>query len=132
MKSISTKVNIGFFLMALTAFAPTMSAETCESLTGLKVPNTTIVASRQVSAGSLAPPPAVQPNPPAYLAAVPVSELPVFCAVTGVIKPAKDSEIGFELWMPVSNWNQKFIGVGNGGFGGTIPYSSMSASLSRG
>lgn len=132
MQSMSTNVNIGFLLIALTALASTMAAETCESLTGLKVPNTTIVASRQVAAGSFTPPPGFQPNPLAGLAAVPASDLPVFCAVTGVIRPAKASEIGFELWMPVSNWNHKFIGVGNGGFGGTIPYSSMTAPLSGG
>lgn len=133
MQSMSTNVNIGFFLIALTAFASTMAAATCESLTGLKVPNTTIVASRQVAAGSFTPPTRFQPPPPgAGLTAVPANDLPAFCAVSAVIRPAEDSEIGFELWMPVANWNRKFMGIGNGGFGGMIPYPAMSAPLARG
>jgi feruloyl esterase len=46
--------------------------------------------------------------------------------------PSKDSEIKFEVWMPASNWNGKFIGLGNGAMGGSISYASMAAALSRG
>jgi feruloyl esterase len=37
-----------------------------------------------------------------------------------VLKPTTDSLITMELWLPTENWNRKFMGVGNGGFGGTI------------
>ena len=37
-----------------------------------------------------------------------------------VLKPASDSLINMELWLPSQNWNGKFMGVGNGGFAGSI------------
>ena len=37
-----------------------------------------------------------------------------------VLKPTSDSLINMELWMPTENWNGKFMGVGNGGFAGSI------------
>ena len=46
--------------------------------------------------------------------------------------PTSDSEIRFEVWMPATSWNGKYEQVGNGGFAGTIPLSSMSEPLLRG
>jgi len=37
-----------------------------------------------------------------------------------VLKPTSDSLINMELWLPTENWNGKFMGVGNGGFAGSI------------
>jgi feruloyl esterase len=37
-----------------------------------------------------------------------------------VLKPTPDSLINMELWLPTQNWNGKFMGVGNGGFAGSI------------
>jgi len=37
-----------------------------------------------------------------------------------VLKPTSDSLINMELWLPTQNWNGKFMGVGNGGFAGSI------------
>ncbi len=38
-----------------------------------------------------------------------------------VLKPTSDSLINMELWLPTpTNWNGKFMGVGNGGFAGSI------------
>ena len=37
-----------------------------------------------------------------------------------VLKPTSDSLINMELWLPAENWNGKFMGVGNGGFAGSI------------
>src|ERR1019366_9272919 len=62
----------------------------------------------------------------------PIANLPAFCRVTGVISPATDSNIRFEVWMPSAGWNGKFEGVGNGGFPGVINYSDMAAAISRG
>src|SRR5918994_2451153 len=41
------------------------------------------------------------------------------CRVAGVIKPTADSNIGVEYRLP-TNWNGKFLGLGGGGFGGSI------------
>jgi len=53
-------------------------------------------------------------------------------AHTGTIRPTPDSDIRFEVWMPASNGNGKFVGVGNGVWAGSIAYSSMRDPLSMG
>jgi hypothetical protein len=111
-------------LLAAFIFIPqSVSAQTCERLSDLKLPNTTITAARSVEAGSF--------TTPAGPAAV-FKELPAFCLVTGVIKPTSDSDIKFEVWMPASGWNGKFEGVGNGGFAGSISPGALAGPLSRG
>ena len=44
----------------------------------------------------------------------------------------RDSDIEFEVWLPLTNWNGKFNGVGNGGLAGTISYTAMAPALERG
>jgi feruloyl esterase len=96
-------------------------AEDCQALSGLKLPNTTITTAQSVPAGKFTPP---YGNP--------VDKLPAFCRVAGVIKPTTDSYIRFEVWMPVSDWNGKYLGEGNGGFAGSIGFDSMAGNLKRG
>ena len=62
----------------------------------------------------------------------PVDQLPGFCRVAGVLKPASDSYIRFEVWLPMADWNQRYLGVGNGGFAGSIDYRTMAGDLKRG
>ena len=64
-----------------------------------------------VSAASLEP--ADQFAPPGEEVAF---ELPGFCRLEGVISPA----IGFEVWLPIADWNGKLQLVGNGGMTGEI------------
>jgi feruloyl esterase len=54
--------------------------------------------------------------------------LPSFCRIVAVTKPA----VRFEVWLPLSNWNGKFQGVGNGANAGSISYAAMAAALKRG
>ena len=58
--------------------------------------------------------------------------LPVFCRVQGVLHPTPDSHIAFEVWLPAESWNGRFQGVGNGGFAGSIGYSSLAAAVQGG
>ncbi|HVG55938.1 MAG TPA: tannase/feruloyl esterase family alpha/beta hydrolase [Vicinamibacterales bacterium] len=47
--------------------------------------------------------------------------IPEHCRVQLVLKPSSDSLINMELWLPPADkWNGKFMGVGNGGFAGSI------------
>jgi hypothetical protein len=98
--------------------APVVAA-TCESLSSLKLANTTITAAQVVAAGTFTPPGASPPNGPARAA---FKALPAFCRVQGVIQPSSDSHIEFEVWLPASGWNGKYLGVGNGGLAGSINY----------
>ena len=46
--------------------------------------------------------------------------------------PAADSDVRFELWLPTSGWNGRFMQTGNGGAAGSLVYGSMIAPLARG
>ncbi|MBK9708074.1 MAG: tannase/feruloyl esterase family alpha/beta hydrolase [Acidobacteria bacterium] len=100
-----------------------VSAATCEGLAELKLPNTTITTAQTVAMGAFSP----QSG-----SAAPYKELQAFCRVVGVIKPANDSEIKFEVWLPSANWNGKFHGIGNGGFAGSISYAGLAGAIARG
>src|SRR5262245_63047988 len=80
----------------------------CGTLVELKLPNTTITSAQSVTDGTFTPPGA--PNP--------ITGLPPYCRVGGTIAPTADSQIRFEVWMPLEQWNGKLAGVGNGGWGG--------------
>jgi Tannase and feruloyl esterase len=86
--------------------------------TPVEIANTTFTAAQVVAAGAFTPPGA-PPNGPALAA---WKALPAFCRVQGVIQPTSDSHIEFEVWLPASGWNGKYLGVGNGGFAGSINY----------
>jgi feruloyl esterase len=59
--------------------------------------------------------------------------LPAFCRVEAVARPTTDSEIKFEVWIPAADaWNGKFVGVGNGGYMGSISYAAMATQLRKG
>jgi feruloyl esterase len=49
-----------------------------------------------------------------------------------VLNPVSGSEIRIEVWLPLRHWNGKFLGVGNGGFSGSISYSALAEGLKRG
>ena len=115
----------------------TTLAATCEDLRQLRLPDTTIVLAEPVTAGAFSPPKwflgeSWSGQVRSDMSVVAPSDLPAFCRVGGVIHPVPDSEIGFELWLPLAKWNRKFLGVGNGGFAGIIDYPNMAGPLSRG
>jgi feruloyl esterase len=61
-----------------------------------------------------------------------VSGLPAFCRVVGRIHPEPGSDIRFEVWLPTEDWDGRYMGVGNGGFAGSINYKGMAAAISVG
>ncbi len=100
---------------------PCQAAQDCESLAKLSLPATTISRAESVPPGKLEP-----------AIAQTATDLPSFCRVLGTLKPSGDSNIQFEIWMPNSNWNGKYQGVGNGGYAGAINYGEMVVALTRG
>jgi len=99
------------------------AAASCESLAGLKLQGATVTASTVVFKGAFKPPSGGNG---------PFKDLPEFCRVEGVIQPSADSHIEFEVWMPMSGWNNRYLGVGNGGFAGSIYYQGLAAGLQTG
>jgi hypothetical protein len=94
------------------------ASQSCESLASLKISQTTITAAHEVARGAFTPPGSTATGP--VLAAY--RNLPAFCRVQGIIQPSTDSGIEFEVWLPSSGWNGKYLGVGNGGLAGSINY----------
>ena len=100
---------------------------TCEALAMRAFPSTTIASARVVPAGAFSPP-ALGGLPPA----IDYASLPAFCRVTGSIKPAENSDIRFEVWLPEQGWNGRFLQTGNGGAAGAIMLGSLAEPLARG
>ena len=99
-------------------------AAPCDTLRGVRLPNTTIVSVTLVDSGAFVPPaPVRQPVFRAF------KTLPAFCRVELVVRPSIDSDIGIEVWLPVAQWNGRYVGVGNGSFGGSISYSRLGEAL---
>jgi hypothetical protein len=105
-----------------------VKAAVCEHLAQIALKDTTITLAEEVKAGAFALPQVESEAVQLFKA------LPAFCRVAGVIKPSQDSNINFEVWLPLSGWNGKFQGVGNGGFAGSINYvnGGMAQALSLG
>ncbi len=103
-------------LVATLACAHTVSAAvSCESLSTLKLPNTTFTLAATVPAGGFA-----------------AQNLPAFCRVAATLTPTSDSDIKMEVWLPLAGWNGKLLAVGNGGWAGSIEHGAMGQGLARG
>lgn len=96
----------------------------CSSLAGLKLPHTSITLAQSVAPGAF-----TEPVEKLAMTNGTYDMLPAFCRVAGLLKPTSDSNIRFEVWMPLENWNYKFQGVGNGGFAGYLPFPDLGSQL---
>src|SRR5690349_20844741 len=110
--------SLGALLCALPA-----AAATCESLTALSLPDTTITMAQPVAAGAFTVPGGRGGR--GGDAANPYKELPAFCRVAATIKPTSDSDIKMEIWLPSSGWNGKLEANGNGGWTGSIAPATL-------
>ena len=103
--------------IALTLMAAAATATPCENLTSLKLEKATITSAQMVPEG---PAPARGGRGGGNTQQTPAT-IPAHCRVQLVLKPTSDSLINMELWLPPADkWNGKFMGVGNGGFAGSI------------
>jgi feruloyl esterase len=87
----------------------------CADLTSLRFEgNTSVTAATTVTSGTLVTP-----------ANQTLTNLPAFCRVQGVSKPSSESNIYFEVWLPASIWNGKFLSSGEGGYAGAPNYTRL-------
>src|SRR5579863_3480201 len=108
-----------------------LAAATCESLSSLAIPHTTITLALSVGAGEFRLP-AGTPAPFLGAAGPNFKDLPAFCRVSATSAPSNDSEIKIEVWMPVSGWNGKLRGTGNGGLGGNLSFGGLATAMQGG
>src|SRR5579864_337929 len=116
-KECAMKTFLPFLFFAI---APAFAA-TCDSLSSLALPDTTVTMAQSVAPGEFTPPSGRAGSPAASV----FKKLPAFCRVAATLKPTTDSDIKIEVWLPASGWNGKFQAVGNGGWSGAIGYSAM-------
>jgi len=116
-----------FLPSALLLATPALAA-TCESLAGAKLANASIQSAQTVAAGDFTPPQA----PPLGAPPADYKKLPAFCRVQGVLEPSSDSHIEFEVWLPASGWNGRYVGLGNGGFAGATDYAGLAGAVAQG
>ncbi len=111
------------------AFAAGVGPGDCGGLVRLKLKDTRILAAETVSGPSFTPPGTTPGAPPGTLPGAPraLTDLPAFCRVSALIAPA----IRFELWLPLSDWNGKLEGTGNGGYSGAIVYRELADGVRR-
>ncbi len=104
------------------------ATQKCAHLRQMALPNVRITLAENVAAGGFSPPDlkAGEKVPHLY------KDTPTFCRVIATLKPTADSDIKVEVWMPMSHWNGKFRGQGNGGFAGYIAYAGLAASVAQG
>jgi hypothetical protein len=105
-------------------------AQTCSALRDLRLEHTTITRTQLVDSGKFTPPVMVRRSSPEFFTAF--NTLPAFCRVQAVSRPSSDSDIRIEVWLPASGWNQRYLGVGNGSYGGSISYYRLGESLHAG
>jgi len=118
------RARTAFVSLLVLLLAPLVYAGSCESLEKLVLANTTIDSIAVEAAG---------PSRLEGLAAIALPDpLPERCLVKGTIRPTRDSEIKFEVWLPTTHWNRKLSAGGNGGFAGSINYSTLAAAVQRG
>lgn len=129
MKERLTWSLLSFFIVCLIA-APAADQDSCSALTKNQYPNVTITAAIFLNdpQGFLPPKtPGMFGTPAGLKVSAP------FCRVIGHIEPVRDSHIEFEVWLPpASNWNGKYLAVGNPAFEGAIKYQGLAASLAQG
>jgi feruloyl esterase len=125
-RAVFVVLAMSVFLLPAPAFGQSSSpsAQSCEALAALSLPNTTITSAKLITAGTFSGP---QDRYDRYDFAT----LPAFCRVAAVVKPTRDSDIKIEVWMP-TNWNNRFEAVGNGGWAGSILNSAMAAAVGSG
>ena len=117
--------------LGLCCLAPLQSrAQSCSDLRALRLENTTVVSAQIVDSGKFVPPTMVRRASPEFFTAF--NTLPAFCRVRAVARPSSDSEINIEVWLPATRWNRRYLGVGNGSYGGSINYYRLGESLKSG
>lgn len=100
----------------------------CEGLASLKLAYTVITSAVSVPEGP-ARQPAGPPGAPPAAAGIVLAH----CDVRGIIRPTRDSEIKFALWLPAASaWNGKYRQEGNGGWAGAINTAGFAEPLRRG
>lgn len=126
----SLALALATVFLAPAALARPQQPEGCAQLARTAMPGAKITLAQVVAAGAFTPP----TNATAWMERNSkfFKSLPAFCRVTATAAPSADSDIKIEVWLPLSGWNGRFRGQGNGGFAGEIDYLALAAAVAEG
>jgi feruloyl esterase len=108
----------------LLATCPLLAQQDCAKLAAMTLPQAKITSAELI--------PAAVDKTPSMLGQPQTLDLPAYCKVKAEAMPTADSDIKFEVWMPVASaWNGEYLQLGNGGLAGSIGYPLMNTQLSH-
>ena len=111
--------------LALAATAVLLAApdppSRCESLARLSLDRATVTRTETIGRGDWK-------SPDGDL----LPGLPATCRVTLRLSPSAGSSIQAEVWLPLEGWNGRFLGTGNGSYGGVIDHGALASGVTRG
>ncbi|OAG74649.1 feruloyl esterase [Gluconobacter japonicus] len=122
---------------ALVLLSPAAHATTCADLAHTALPDATFTKIETIAAGAWHSPQTsltrIMSTPGMNLAGHPAQDTnPSFCRVAVTLHPSTDSQIRTEIWLPLTGWNGKFLGVGNFGWAGSLMYEGMTTGVKEG
>ncbi|MEB0204553.1 tannase/feruloyl esterase family alpha/beta hydrolase [Pseudomonas sp. CCC3.1] len=124
-------------LLALSMAAGAQAMDACSALAALALPDATITVAETVAGGQYKMP----ENPLTRLASFSGMNVagaaengpnPAFCRIAATLKPSSDSDIKIEVWLPLTGWNGKFLGVGSFGWGGAMMFPTLITGIEQG
>ena len=107
------------------------AGSSCEALEELKPPHVTVTSAVNVMPGALVLRNDELPRADSSFFTA-FGKLPALCRVQAVSAPSPASHIQFEVWLPAAGWNGRYVGAGNGGYGGTINYHRLAEAVNAG
>lgn len=119
-------VRCGVWVSIVLAVSAESWADGCKMLRQVSIPNTSI------EQASIVKGPIDYVSSASLPSAGPIEVEQFFCRVLGTLSPAATSAIKFELWMPQTGWNGRYLQVGNGGLAGFIPVSFLAEGVAEG
>ena len=125
-------LGAGMLIVLARSVVPLSSAgSACEDLKHLTLPHVTVTSAVQVAPGGLVLGNDELPRADSSFFTA-FDKLPRLCRVQAVSAPAAASHIAFEVWLPAGAWNGRYVGAGNGGYGGTINYYRLAEAVNGG
>jgi feruloyl esterase len=94
-------------------------ASNCSALQQTNINDTRIESAQVLPAGSVFKDPDGKP----------VTTSVKVCRVVATVSTEPTEQVGIEVWLPLDGWNGRLLGVGSGGFGGSIVYSELAPAI---
>ncbi|HZE07810.1 MAG TPA: tannase/feruloyl esterase family alpha/beta hydrolase [Gemmatimonadaceae bacterium] len=115
--------------LALGSTAPANAAP-CDDLAKLNLADTKVASAAIIPPGAFHLP-AGRRRPSVEIFSA-YDRLPSFCRVQVVVAPSERSHIAVEIWLPLTGWNGRFLGAGNGGYAGSFSYFRLGEAINSG